>query len=197
MDRFYFKQPVDVLRYVPQSIVWHKAEYRALASRLPEWEKDAVLNNGIVRGGELLLRRDLPEKLEQLPTGTLLLKGEHSAEWIELLQRAHYLSFFLNLHRQTDEIWVELRDDYYPLFGSKQRDRFDILPLHPGKSAAIHVNARYWHTLAGQGMDTHYVENYAYLEHLGQFEYALLTDGLDESFVFQPQKEVDLRQMLS
>lgn len=71
-----------------------------------------------------------------------------------------------------------------------------IRPLNPGKSAAIHINARYWHTMAGFGTDTHYVENYLYLEHLGQFEQADLVENLEELFRFQPQKEVDMRQMM-
>ncbi len=191
-----FKRPITVLRYVPQEIVWHKAEYRALATHLPEWDKSATLQNGCVRDGRLLLHQDLLSTVEQLPTNTLLLRGTHSAAWIELFHRAHDLPFFLQLKKLKDAIWVACKDDYYPHFGSQKRDAFDILPLLAGKSAAIHINARYWHTLAGFGTDTHYVENYLYLEHLGQFEQAELVEGLAEDFHFQPQKEVDLRQML-
>jgi hypothetical protein len=191
-----FKRPITVLRYVPQEIVWHKAEYRALATHLPEWDKSATLQNGCVRDGRLLLRQDLLSTVEQLPTNTLLLRGTRSADWIELFQRAHDLPFFLQLKKMEDAIWVACKDDYYPHFGSKKRDAFDILPLLAGKSVAIHINARHWHTMAGFGTDTHYVENYLYLEHLGQFDQAELVEGLAEDFHFQPQKEVDLRQML-
>jgi hypothetical protein len=142
------------------------------------------------------VRQDLLSTVEQLPTNTLLLRATRSAAWIELFQRSHDLPFFLQLKKMEDAIWVACKDDYYPHFGSKKRDAFNILPLLAGKSAAIHINARYWHTLAGFGTDTHYVENYLYLEHLGQFEQAELVENLAEDFHFQPQKEVDLRQML-
>lgn len=69
-----FKRPITVLRYVPQEIVWHKAEYRGLATHLPEWDKSATLQNGCVREGRLLLRQDLLSTVEQLPTNTLLLR---------------------------------------------------------------------------------------------------------------------------
>lgn len=192
----HFQKPVTVLRYIPQEIKWHKAEYRELASHLPEWDQSATLSNGCVRNGRLCLRRDLLSGLDQLPTRTLLLRGTRTAAWIELFQRTHKLPFFLALNDREGEIWVECCDDYYPHFGSKKRDRFDILPLSPGKSAAIHINARHWHTMMGHGTDTHYVENYLYLEHLGQFEQADLVENLEEPVQFQPQKEVDLRQMM-
>lgn len=188
-----FRRPVTVLRYIKQEIIWNKAEYRALASRLPEWEKKVILSNGCVRQGRLLLQHDLLKHLDQLPTNTLLLNGSRLATWIELSQRAHKLPFFLNLHQKEGQLWVQLCDDYYPQFGSKPRDRFDLLPLPSGKSTAIQINARYWHTLAGASMDTHYVENYLYIENLGQFEQAELVETLEESFTFQPQKEIDLR----
>lgn len=191
-----FRRPVTVLRYLPQEIIWHKAEYRALASHLPEWVNKVTLTNGCIRNGQLVLRHDLLQSVDQLPTDILLLNGLRSAAWIELFQRAHALPFFLNLHRKQNDIWVELKDDYYPHFGSKLRDRFDILPLPPGSSAAIHINARYWHTLFGEGTDTHYVENYLYLENMGEFEHAMLVKNLEESFIIQPEKEVDLRQMM-
>src|SRR4051812_30666968 len=137
-----FRRPVTVLRYIPQEILWHKAEYRALSSHLPEWEKSATLTNGSVQAGRLLLRDDVLSTMNQLPTDTLLLQGTRSAAWIELSQRPHDLPFFLKLHKREAEIWVECSDDYYPHFGSKRRDRFDILPLLPNKSFAIHINAR-------------------------------------------------------
>lgn len=191
-----FRRPVTVLRYVPQEIIWHKAEYRTLTSHLPEWQKKVILTNGYARQGNLFLRHDLLKQVAQLPTDTLLLTGLRSAKWIELFHRTHNLPFFLNLHRKEGELWIQLCDDYYPHFGSKKRDQFDILPLTPGKSAAIHINARYWHSITGRSMDTHYVENYLYLENLGQFEHAELVDVLEEPFTFQPQKEVDLRYMM-
>jgi hypothetical protein len=191
-----FSKPVTVLRYVSREIVWHKAEYKALHSRLPEWEKTVTFTNGGVRNGELWLHQDLLQKEEGLPTDILLLHGTHSATWIELFQRAYKLPFFLNLHRKEHDIWVELLDDYYPSFGSKGRDRFDIVPLLPEKSVAIHINARYWHSLFGRGMDTHYVENYLYLENLGVFDSAILQEDRAEEFILQPQKEVNLRQIM-
>lgn len=42
-------------------------------------------------------------------------------------------------------------------------------------------------------MDTRYVGNYLYIENPGQFEQAELVETLEESFTFQPQKEIDLR----
>ncbi|HOY20136.1 MAG TPA: hypothetical protein PLC89_22685 [Haliscomenobacter sp.] len=191
-----FTKPITVLRYIPQEILWHKAEYRALESRLPAWEKMVNLQNGYSRKGTLRLSHDLLQRVKELPTDVLLLRGLRSASWIELFQRAHKLPFFLNLHRKAGDIWIELKDDYYPNFGSKARDSFDILPLLPGKSVAIHINARYWHSLMGTGTDTHYVENYLYLENLGQFTQAELIEGLEEPFVFKPDKEIDFRQML-
>ncbi len=191
-----FQRPVTVLRYLPQEIVWHKAEYRALPSHVPEWQQRVWLQNGLVQEQKLSLHRDLLAGLLQLPTDVLLLHGTRTAAWIELFQRPHKLPFFLSLRRTENDIWVTLCDDYYPHFGSKGRDRFDILPLSPGKSAAIHVNARYWHSMAGRGMDTHYVENYLYLENLGQFDQAQLVENLEVPFTFQPQKKVDLRQMM-
>ena len=134
--------------------------------------------------------------MKQLSSDTLLLHGTRSAAWIELSQRPHKLPFFLNLYRKENDIRVELCDDYYPHFGSKRRDRFDILPLPPCKSAAIHINAWYWHTLAGISKDTHYVENYPYPENPGSFGQAAVVKDLQERFTFRPQKEVDIRQML-
>jgi len=190
-----FRHPVTVLRYLKQEKQWKKAEYRALATRLPAWEQTTVLHNGCVRQGQLLLHHDLLQKAEGTPTDVLLLSGPQSVNWISLTA-SHKLPFFLNLHPKDGEIWVELLDNYYPNFGSKARDRFDLLPLPPGKSAAIHINARFWHTLAGSGMDTHYVENYLYLENLGVFGQATLVEHLSEKLVFEPEKEVDLRQVM-
>ncbi|HOY05104.1 MAG TPA: hypothetical protein PLO67_06860 [Saprospiraceae bacterium] len=190
-----FPKPVTVLRYFPQEIIRQKAEYRALPSRLPEWEKSAVLTNGFVREQSIYLQRSLLENTDSKPADTLLLQGTSDARWINLSGSCK-ISHFLHLHRRDDGIWIELVDDYYPLFGSKARDRYDILPLTPGKSAAIHINARYWHTLAGARKDTHYLENYLYLENLGTFEEAVLVESLQDILVFQPEKEVDLREMM-
>ena len=121
--------------------------------------------------------------------------GAANARWIKLAGSCK-ISDFLHLRRRDDEVWLELVDDYYPLFGSKARDRFDILPLSAGKSAAIHINARYWHTLAGARKDTHYLENYSYLENLGTFREAVLVESMQDKLVFQPEKEVDLREMM-
>lgn len=190
-----FRKAITVLRYVPQQIKWHKAEYRALATHLPNWEKEVQLTNGCVRQGQLWLRHDLLETIEQLPSDTLVLHGLHSASWIELFHRRHTISFFLKLHKKYDEIWLELCDEYYPFFGSKKRDDFEIMPLLPGKSVAVHINARYWHSMTGR-TDTYYLENYLYLENLGTFEQATLLEGLEEHFEFLPEKEIDLRQMM-
>lgn len=190
-----FPQPVTVLRYLPQEICWPKAEYRALASRLPVWDQTATLTNGYIRQGQLMLRADLLQHTEGKPSDILLLQGAQSAQWIRLAP-SHRVPFFLNLHRKAEAIWVELYDNYYPNFGSKRRDYFDLFPLPPGKSAAVHINVRYWHTMAGRSMNTYYGEHYLYLENLGVFDQAVLVEGLAEAFVFRPEKEVDLREMM-
>lgn len=191
-----FKRPIAVLRYLRQEILWHKAEYRALPSHLPKWNQEVWLSNGYTHKKHLVLQQDLLSNVEQLPTDVLLLNGTKHAEWVELFQRKHRLDFFLNLHRQDGTIWLECVDDFYPSFGSHGRERFDLFPLSPGKSVAVHINARYWHTLMGFGTDTHYVENYIYLEHLGFFEEAELHENPLVLFRFEPQKEIDLRQLL-
>lgn len=193
-----FRRPVNILRYIPQSIEWHKAEYRALHSHLPEWDDTVVLENGIVREGRLVLQQNIWEKVTQVPTDTLLLRGLRSADWLTLWPQRHRLPHFLQLHRDTDtqEVWVSLRDDYYPLHGSFKRDAFDIAPLLPGHSLAIDINARYWHSMMGRSMDTHYVEEFLYLEHLGVFEQAELVENLSETFRIQPGKRINLRKMM-
>lgn len=190
-----FPKPVTVLRYFPQEIIRQKAEYRALPSRLPVWEKSAVLTNGFVREEFIYLQRSLLENTDSKTANILLLHGAADARWINLSGSCK-ISHFLHLHLRDDEIWIELVDDYYPVFGSKARERYDILPLMPGKSAAIHINARYWHTMAGARKDTHYLENYLYLENLGTFKEAVLVESLQDRLVFQPEKEVDLREMM-
>lgn len=191
-----FGRPVVVLRFVSFQLEWNKAHYRALPSHLPKWPRGVDLRNGGVSNGHLWLRHDLLNETAPSTTDILLLQDRDSATWLNLAQRPHYLSFFFNLHYKDAEVWVELRDDYYPKFGSKARDRFDVVPLLPGQSVALHINARYWHTLAGRGTDTHYVENYCYLQHLGVFDTARLVEHPTEHLVFQPDKTVDLRQKL-
>jgi hypothetical protein len=190
-----FSRPITILRYFPQEIIWQKAAYRALSSRLPEWEKSAVLTNGFVGGPYIYLQRSLLDNADLRFADILLLQGAADARWINLSGSCK-ISHFLHLHRRDDAIWIELVDDYYPVFGSKARDRYDILPLTPGKSAAIHINARYWHTMAGARKDTHYLENYLYLENLGTFKEAVMVESLQDNLVFQPEKEVDLREMM-
>jgi hypothetical protein len=191
-----FRRPITVLRYFVQEKIWNKAEYRALPSHLPEWATETILHNGCVHKGQLCLNGALLGEAQDFSADTLLLVDCHQARWLELLLRSHQLPYFLNLHYRESELWVECLDDYYPLFGSQKRDRFDIVPLPVGQRTVIHINARYWHTLTGFGTDTHYVENYLYLENLGTFRQAEWVDGLEEPLRFQPQKEVDLRQML-
>lgn len=191
-----FPRPAVVLRYLRQEIILHKAEYKALETRQPDWDTTTVLTNGLVHDGQLLLHADLPARMDTLPTEVLLLNGRRHAEWIELSQRSHVTDHFLRLHEKEGQIWVECVDNYYPLHGSKPRDRFDIMPLSPGKSVAVQINARYWHTLTGRGMDTHYVENYLYFEHLGTFSEARLVGEIQDDFQYKPQKVVNLRHMM-
>jgi hypothetical protein len=191
-----FSKPVSVLRYFPQKMEWNKAEYRALPSHVPNWDQFTTLKNGCIRDDRFLMHSHVFQGLTTIETNTILLWGADTATRIDMYKRAHKLPNFLNLYHKNDELWVECCDDYYPTFGSKKRDRFDILPLLPGKSAAIHINARYWHTMMGKGTDTHYVEKYLYLEHLGTFQEVTLLDDLEESFMFKPQQEVDLRHMM-
>jgi hypothetical protein len=190
-----FQQLITVLRYIPQEIQCNKADYRALSSHLPHWENNITLSNGTVGQGKLLLGPDVLESSAQPTTNTLLLSGKQDWSWINM-SGTFQLSNFFKLRRKEGEIWVELCDDFYPQFGSKGRDRFDILPLLPGKSVGLHINARYWHTLMGAGKDTVYLEHFCYLENLGQFEHAELVNNLCEPFALQPHKAVDLRQMM-
>ena len=192
----FFDKPVTVIRYVPLKITWCKAEYKALASRLPKWDKQVILGNGNVVEGNLQLSSSVFQEQIHQPVDTLILYGRHEAFWTRLLKRNHYLPFFLQLHQKDQDIWIELFDNYYPLFGSKRRDQFDLMPLHPGKSVAIHINARFWHTMAGKGMGTNYVEQFLFLEHLGTFEQAEIVENLEQCITLQPQREIDLRQLL-
>lgn len=189
-----FSRPVEVLRYIPQDICWKKAEYRALLSRLPVWEKSVLVKNGQVQDGRLLLQENLlPDN--QHAADILLLHGTDAAEWVRLAP-SHRIPFFLQLHRKEGTIWLELHDFYYSNFGAQSRGSFDLLPLTSGKSAAVHVNSRYWHTMAGKGMDTYYHEYLLYMEHLGAFERAELVEEVAEKVVLQAGKEIDLRDMM-
>jgi hypothetical protein len=190
-----FQHLTTVLRYIPQEIQWNKSDYRALSAHLPTWNNNFMLSNGCIRKGKLLLTEGILASNAPPVSNTLLLHNDHDWSWINLAGSFH-LSNFFKLRRKEDEIWVEVCDDFYPQFGAKGRDRFDVLPLLPGKSAGLHINARYWHTLFGARRDTVYLEHCCYLENLGQFEQAELVSNLCEPFALQPQKNVDLRQMM-
>lgn len=190
-----FNRPVSVLRYLRQEKDWLKAAYRALPSHLPVWEKEVVLENGCVRDGKLVLQEDLLLKIKSPSATVLLLKGTNDGEWLQANHGSYPTDHFLQLYPKDGGIWLECYDIFYPMFGAKGRGRFDLSPLQPGKSVAVHINARWWHSLSGR-RDTHYVENYLYFEHLGVFEESLLVPDLSESFTYEPQKEIDLRQMM-
>lgn len=190
-----FPRPVEVIRYLRQEKDLLKAAYRALPSHRPVWEREAVLENGCVRNGQLVLQADTLQEMKNASATVLLLKGTNDAEWLQVNHGGYPTDHFLQLYSKEGVRWLECNDFFYPMFGAKGRGGFDLMPLVPGKSVAVHINARWWHSLSGR-RDTHYVENYLYFEHLGVFEEALPVKDLEEPFTFQPQKEIDLRQMM-
>ncbi|MCC6412740.1 MAG: hypothetical protein IT270_13835 [Saprospiraceae bacterium] len=190
-----FHRPVAVLRCLKQEKEWLKAAYRALPSHLPVWEKEVVLKNGCVRDGQLVLHANGLLNMPGHSAAVLLLKGTNEVEWLQVNHGSHATDHFLQLYSKDGGLWLECNDFYYNSTGAKGRGRFDLGPLLPGKSVAVHINARWWHSLSGR-RDTHYVENYLYFEHLGVFDEALVVKDLGELFTFEPQKEIDLRQMM-
>jgi hypothetical protein len=188
-----FHRTVAALRYVPQNRSWTKAEHRELASRKPQWESQLRLHNGRVVGAELQLSAKAWDQATYKPTELLLLSGSDGLVWTKL---PHVLSHFFNLRLREGQLWLELCDEYYPQFGSFSRGRYDLLPLQPGNRFGLSINAKHWHTLAGFGTDTHYLEHHCYLEHLGLFNQASLLEELEETIDLEAEKEVDLREIL-
>ncbi|MDX1908095.1 MAG: hypothetical protein SF053_13750 [Bacteroidia bacterium] len=188
--------PVQVIRFVRLVQSWTKAAYRALPSRTPIWTPEARLHNGAFQNGTLYLRPGSLRAGRPDQADTLLLEDTHHSTWLRLQGSAHALPYFLRLRQPDDLVVVEMADTYYPQFGSPARDRFDITPLWPGNNLAITINARYWHTLADAGMDTHYTEYYLYMAHLGFVDCYTEAADLGMHEVFNPEKVLDFRKML-
>jgi hypothetical protein len=195
MPKIIFKKPISVLFLHEQTQSWSKAEYRQLASRCPEWQKDLALASAWVENEVLHLSEDL---LPTQSSNILLLNPSKSAEYLPSHSGRRQLNHFLYLRAEAkSQFWLELQDDYYPLFGSPKRESFAIMPLDPHKSVEIWLNAKIWHTLAGFRRLNEYLEFNYFLANWGIFSEAeIISKPSTQTVELIADKSIDLRMIL-
>lgn len=187
-----------VLRYIEQSQQWKKAEYRQLSTRNPVWNTDFILQNGFVEENKLYLQEEVWMLLKNNNLhDTLILEEGKKAFTLQSHSKSMSFAHFIQIKfkKETSDIWLEMDDNFYPLFGSPARGDFEIMPLMLQKPISIAINAKYWHTLTGFSVETYYIEKYLYFAYLGKFDEVFLTDSIAQ-LTLNVSKNLDFRKIL-
>ncbi|MCU0447311.1 MAG: hypothetical protein MUE85_20640 [Microscillaceae bacterium] len=199
MPKITFKKPKSILFLHTQTQHWDKTEYRALATHTPTWDRKTVVSPIKIQANQLWIEEAIGQSPQFLRADIILLSTLESSTYLPSNFGRHKINHFLQLRTQSEEneLYLDLKDDFYSMFGSPKRDNFSITPLKPQQSVEILLNAKIWHTLAGARRATEYWEFNYFVAHWGIFHEAETTaQPPNQILALQADKTIDLRVIL-